>query len=190
MNCSGHGNRPIQSRSRCCLPGRRRKTAARLLGVIQSASSLTGLVAAGINLRHLILLRSARIARTSFGRWPNVCAVAGWRDRRVHSTSDQVEARRLQLAAERGAAWGFSCAPTRRGSATITRLPRAGLSSPRRQRPSATMERGTSSRSRRTGRKSPSTGGGPETRALCISAPLADRPLRRRRPSYGVNRWS
>ena len=40
MNCSGHGNRPIQSRSHHCLQRQRRKMAAPSLGVIRMPSSI------------------------------------------------------------------------------------------------------------------------------------------------------
>ncbi len=123
---------------------------------------LPALSAAGINLRNLVLLRCANRADQLWAlaeclRCRGVGATVAFIQR-----LSQIEARRLQLAAERGGGVGLFMRPYAPGISNYLRGGHA-LAYPARarQRPSATMERGTSSRSRRTGRKSPSTGGGP-----------------------------
>ena len=59
------------------LARQRRKTVARLLGVIQSASVTYPLCQPQESTLRIWSSCAAQIARISFGRWPSACAVAG-----------------------------------------------------------------------------------------------------------------
>jgi len=112
------------------LPGQRRKNGGAVAwSDPERELHLPALSAAGINLRNLVLLRCANRADQLWAlaeclRCRGVGATVAFIQR-----LSQIEARRLQLAAERGGGVGLFMRPYTPESATLTRLPRAGLSS-------------------------------------------------------------
>ena len=178
MNCSGRDNRPIPSRSHCCLPGRRRKTAARLLGVIQSASFTCPLCRPQESTFGIWSCCAARIAQDQLWALAEClrCRGVGATVAFIQRLS-QIEARRLQLAAERGGGVGLFMRPYALGIsnyyAAATRwLIQPAPGSDQVQRWSVELLHGHGGQVGKVLLLEVDR----ETRALCISAPLADRP--------------
>ncbi len=119
--------RSSQCPSRCCWPRRRRPKEGSSCGATRGANCIRRPCPRRGSICAVSCCFAAPIAPRSFGHWLNACAAAASarRLRRLNLfPGSRPGGCNWPLNAVGG--WGFSFAPIRRGSAAITRLPRAG----------------------------------------------------------------